>query len=499
MTKQNKAEENIKVRPPVVAIVGHIDHGKTTLLDYIRKSNVAGGESGGITQHLSAFVVNHKDEKGMNKEIVFIDTPGHSAFTGMRERGLKVADIAILVVSGEEGVKEQTKEAIKQIEESKTPFMVAITKSDKPNSNVDKVKIDLAEQNVLVEGFGGSVPYVAVSGKTGNGIEQMLEIILLVSEMENFTSDVNKKAIGVVIESNRDTKRGISATLVVKDGTLKKGDFIALKGALSGTRIMEDFTGKNANEIPPSHPVQIVGWDNVPPAGEFFETFENKKDAEVYSNTKVEKINLNENIKADTFFIPIIIKADTLGTLEAIIKEIRKIEDDKVSFKIIGSGVGQVTEADVKAPMTDKDAVIVSFRVKTEKGAQDLAIVQNIPINSFDIIYKLVEFLEELKETRRPRELVLEEKGKTKVLRVFNKSKEKQVVGGRVTEGALTTGRAKIIRRENVIGEATILGIEQAKAKAREVLEGNECGIMIASKIEIAIGDVILSFVEVEK
>lgn len=499
MSKQKKAEESIKTRPPVVAIVGHIDHGKTTLLDYIRKSNVAGGESGGITQHLSAFVVNHKDEKGVNKEIVFIDTPGHSAFTGMRERGLKVADIAILVVSGEEGVKEQTKEAIKQIEESKTPFIVAITKSDKPNSNVEKVKLDLAEQNVLVEGFGGSVPFVAVSGKTGDGIEQMLEIILLVAEMENFTADVNKNAVGVVIESHRDTKRGISATLVVKNGTLKKGDFVALKGSLSGTRIMEDFIGKNADTIPPSHPVQIVGWDNVPSAGEFFETFDNKKEAEIYATTSVAKINLNENIKADTFFVPIIIKADTLGTLEAIIKEIRKIEDDKVSFKIIGSGVGQVTEADVKSPMTDKDAVIVSFRVKTEKGAQDLAIVQNIPINCFDIIYKLVEFLEELKEIRRPREIVLEEKGKTKILRIFNKSKEKQVVGGRVTEGALTTGRAKIIRRENIIGEATILGIEQAKTKAREVLEGNECGIMIASKIEIAIGDVILSFVEVEK
>lgn len=499
MTKQNKTEESIKTRPPVVAIVGHIDHGKTTLLDYIRKSNVADGESGGITQHLSAFVVKHKDDKNIEKEIVFIDTPGHSAFTGMRERGLKVADIAILVVSGEEGVKEQTKEAIKQIEESKTPFIVAITKSDKPNANIDKVKIDLAEQNVLVEGFGGSVPFVAVSGKTGDGIDQLLEIILLVSEMENFTADVNKKAVGVVIESHRDTKRGISATLVVKDGTLKKGDFVALKGALSGTRIMEDFMSKNADTISPSHPVQIVGWDNVPSAGEFFETFDNKKDAEAFSTTSVEKINLNENIKADTFFVPIIIKADTLGTLEAIIKEIRKIEDDKVSFKIISSGVGQVTEADVKSPMTDKDAVIVSFRVKTEKGAQDLAIVQNIQINSFDIIYKLVEFLEELKEIRRPREIVLEEKGKTKVLRIFNKSKEKQVVGGRVTEGALTTGRAKIIRRENIIGEATILGIEQAKTKAREVLEGNECGIMIASKIEIAIGDVILSFVEVEK
>lgn len=499
MTKKKTSEKSVCVRPPVVAIVGHIDHGKTTLLDYIRKSNVAGGESGGITQHLSAFVVNHKDEKGIVKEIVFIDTPGHSAFTGMRARGLKVADIAILVVSAEEGVKEQTKEALKQIEESKTPFVIAITKSDKPNANIEKVKMDLAEQNVLVEGFGGSVPFVGVSGVTGDGIDQLLEIILLVAEMENFTADINANAIGVVIESNRDTKRGICGTLIVKDGTLKKGDFIAVKGAISGTRIMEDFLGKNADTIPPSHPVAIVGWDNVPPTGEFFETFDNKKDAEIFSKTEAPKIDLNENLDAKSFFIPLIIKTDALGTLEAIIKEIRKIEDDKVSFKIISSGVGQITEADVKLPMTDKDAVIVSFRIKTEKGAQDLSIIQNIPINSFEIIYKLVEFLEELKETRRPRELVLEEKGKTKVLRIFNKSKEKQVIGGRVTEGALTTGRAKIIRRENIIGEATILGIEQAKTKTKEVLEGNECGIMIASKIEIAIGDVILSFVEVEK
>lgn len=499
MTQKNTQENNVFIRPPVVAIVGHIDHGKTTLLDYIRKSNVAEGETGGITQHLSAFVIKHKDENGILKEIVFIDTPGHSAFTGMREKGLKVADIAILVISAEEGVKEQTKEAIKQIKDSNTPFIVAFTKIDRSNANIEKAKMDLAEQEILVEGFGGNIPFVLVSGKTGEGINQLLEIILLVAEMENFTANKNTGAEGIIIESHQDPKRGISATLIVKDGILKKGDFVAIQGSFVGTRIMEDFNGKNINEVLPSHPVLLVGWDSVPQTGEFFKTFNLKKEAEEFSKTKISKINSNEKNKEGIFYIPIIIKADTLGTLEAIIKELNKMEDEKIFFKIITSGVGQITEADIKLATTDKDSVIVCFREKIAKGAQDIALAQNISIHSFDIIYKLTEFLEKLKEERRPRELIFEESGKTKILKIFKKSKEKQVVGGKVIEGILGLGKVKIIRRENVIGEANVLGLEQAKTKAKEVTEGYECGIMIATKLELVPGDIISSLMAVEK
>lgn len=499
MKKNETIQKSVFARPPVVAIVGHIDHGKTTLLDYIRKTNVVKTESGGITQNLGAFVVSHKDEKGVLKEIIFIDTPGHSAFTGMRQKGLKTADIAILVVSAEEGVKEQTKEAIKQIEESKTPFVVAITKIDKANANIEKIKISLAESNILVEGFGGNVPFVNVSGKTGEGIDHLLEMILLLAEMENLNAEQNNKSMGIVIEAHRDSKRGISATLVVKNGILKKNHFVATKGAFSGTRIMEDSFGKNTEEVLPSHPVQITGWNSLPQTGEIFETFETKKEAEDFSKETETKNYKKEIIQEGQFYIPLIIKTEVSGTLEALEKEIQKLNTEGVSFKIISAGVGQITEADIKLAMTDKNSLILCFRTKIEKSAQDLSLTQDIKINNFDIIYKLIEFLEEEKEKRRPRKLILEEKGKAKILKVFNKSKDKQVVGGKVTEGSLNVGEVKIIRRENEIGKAQIVGLEQAKIKTKEVQEGSECGIMINSKTEISPGDVIVSIMMVEK
>ena len=251
-------------RPPVVAIMGHVDHGKSSLLDYIRKSNIVAGEAGGITQHISAYEVSVPDSEGVQKRITFIDTPGHAAFSHMRERGATIADIAILIVSAEEGVKAQTKEAIKTITGSKVPFIVAITKIDRPNSNVMKVKTELMEQEVFVEGMGGSISCVAISSKSGEGIPELLETILLLAELEDFKGNPNIPAEGFIVEANMDDKRGISATMIIKDGTLKQGNFVVVDDAWTTTRIIEDFMGKTLSEVSFSTPIRLTGFSKLP-------------------------------------------------------------------------------------------------------------------------------------------------------------------------------------------------------------------------------------------
>ncbi|MDQ5949816.1 MAG: Translation initiation factor, partial [Patescibacteria group bacterium] len=272
--------KGVTVRPPVVVIMGHIDHGKSTLLDYIRKSNIVDKEAGGITQHLSAYEVIHKDEKGESRKITFLDTPGHAAFSGMRERGATVADIAILIVSAEDGVKAQTIEALNTIVEAKVPYLVAINKIDRPGANVEKAKMELMEKGVYLEGYGGNIPYVEISAKAGTNIPALLDTILLVADMENFTGDSSKTARGIVIESNMDPKRGISATMVIKDGTLSKGMFLVVEDAIVATRIMEDFLGKTISEVSMCAPVRLIGFDKVPAVGSVFESFNTKKEAE---------------------------------------------------------------------------------------------------------------------------------------------------------------------------------------------------------------------------
>ena len=277
----NKKENKIE-RPPVVAVMGHIDHGKSTLLDYIRKTNIVDREAGGITQHISAYEVIHKDEKGKDKKITFLDTPGHEAFSKMRERGAKIADIAILMVSAEDGVKPQTIEAYKTIVASNTPCIVAINKIDKPGADIERTKINLAENEIYLENFGGQTPFVLISAKVGTGVDELLSLILVLAEMENFTGDISLPASGFVLESNLDSKRGIQATLIIKNGSLKKGMVVAVEDSSCGTRIMENFLGKGVTDATFSSPVRLVGFDKVPKVGGEFMSFENKKEMEEY-------------------------------------------------------------------------------------------------------------------------------------------------------------------------------------------------------------------------
>lgn len=491
-------------RPPVVAIMGHIDHGKSTLLDYIRKSNIVDGEAGGITQHLSAYEVVHKDEKGNPKKITFIDTPGHEAFSGMRERGANVADIAILIVSAEDGVKAQTKEALKTILNSKTPYIVAINKIDKPGANPEKVKMDLNENEVFLEGYGGQIPYVEISAKAGTGIDTLLETILIVAEVEGFTGDHTLPASGIIIESHLDPKRGITATMVIKNGTLKKGMFVVIDDAIVNTRIMEDFLGKQVGELTFSSPLRLTGFDKVPNVGSIFTSYTSKKEAEqaIKEHQSGAKKPSDQQVRFanTTKLIPIVIKTDVVGTAEAIEKEILKLNTEDISFKVIGRGVGSIGENDIKLAYSDKDAIIIGFNVKVEKKAQDMVETTKATVEVFNVIYKLTDWLKELQETRRPRKTIMETTGKTKIIRCFSATRDRQVVGGRVEEGKLGTGnQVRIMRRDFEIGTGKIVGVEMGKMKAKEVEEGNECGILVETKIEVAPGDYLESFILTEK
>lgn len=488
-------------RPPVVAIMGHIDHGKSTLLDYIRKSNVVDGEFGGITQHLSAYEIT-LPYQGTDRSISFLDTPGHAAFTGMRERGASAADIAVLVVSAEDGVKAQTLEALKTIREAKIPFVVAINKIDLPGANIEKTKQTLAENEVLVEGYGGDVPWNAISAKKGDGVSELLETILLVADLAELAYDKSAFAEGIVIESKLDPKRGITATIIIKNGTLKKSQFVVAGKAFATTRIMENFLGKVVSEVPSGVPVQLVGFDTLPEVGASIKTFDKKREAEDYIEEESNKKSVfkeNDTNTENKKIVPIIIKTDVHGTLEAIEKELRKISVEGLQIKIIGKSIGAIGEADIKMAQSDKETIILGFNTVVDKSAKDINEKVSANIQVFNIIYKLTEYLEEELEKRRPRIETREVIGTARVLKTFSQTKEKQVLGAKIESGTIANGaKVSIIRRDFPIAEGKIVELQQARQKQKEVTDG-ECGLMIECKNDIAPGDLLEAFVMVTK
>lgn len=498
--------ENKTKRPPVIVVMGHVDHGKSALLDYIRKTNVVEEEAGGITQHISAYEVEHKDKSGIVQKITFLDTPGHESFSKMRARGSKVADIAILVVSAEEGVKPQTLEAYKAIIDSNIPFIVAINKIDKPEANIEKTKANLLENEIYLEGMGGDIPWVPISAKRGDGIDELLDMMLLVSDMTELTGDLSKPAEGIVIESHRDTQRGISTTLLIKDGAIKKGDFVRAGESVSPVRIMEDFTGKSIDEAQFSSPIHIIGFNSVPQSGETFKVFSSKKDAEqaalAYTSQTSDVIKDEVIVDTDQEItqIPIVLRADVSGSIEAIEHEIEKIPHERVEVKIIQKNVGNVSEGDIKLTLGRPRTLIIGFNVGCDTAARDLAIRNDITIHSFDIIYKLAEWLEEEIKNQTPEISVEEATGNATLLKIFSKNKDKQVVGGRVDSGSIKVGSVvNISRQGNNIGTGTITNLQQQKSDSKEVTEGNEFGAQIDSRIELAPRDMIESFIIVKK
>ena len=494
--------ENVIERPPVVVVMGHIDHGKSTLLDYIRKTNIVDCEAGGITQCISAYEVAHKDEYGKEKRITFLDTPGHEAFSKMRKRGAEIADIAILMVSAEDGVKPQTLEAWKTIIESKIPYIVAINKIDKPGANIEKTKIELAENEIYLENYGGTVPFAEISAKVGTGVDNLLSLINVLAEMENFTGNINENASGLVIETNLDPKRGVEAALIIKNGTLKKGMTVVVEDSVCSTRMIENFLGKKIEEASFSSPIRLIGFDKIPKIGAEFQSFAKKEEALEYAENFAENKLTNQKIQNkknesvnNKKIIPIVLKADVWGSIEAIEKEIEKIKSESAEFKIVQKNVGPISESDVKNISGGEDTIVIGFNVKADRNAAEVAEKVGITISFFDIIYKMTEWLQEQMEIKRPKIETVEISGQAKIIKAFSRTKERQIVGGKVTDGKITLdSTVKIIRREFEIGRGKIVNLEKGKVKTREVEAGSEFGMMIESKMEIAPGDVIESF-----
>ncbi len=496
-------------RQPIVAIVGHIDHGKSTLLDYIRKTNIVESEAGGITQHLSAYEIDHTTKEGAQKKITFLDTPGHAAFEKMRARGLEVADVAILVVSSEEGVKPQTVEAVKLIVQEKLPYIVAITKIDKAGSNIEKTKSSLIENEIYIEGMGGDIPFVPVSGRRGDGIDELLDLICLSADIKGLPTDPSAAGTGTIIEANVDKRKGISATLIVKDGTLVSGTHIVVGDATAPVRIMQDFQGRPIKEAHAGQPVSIIGFSSLPQIGGTFVTVKNKREAEEQAEEarrsapkkQLANVSTEESTESPRTILPIVIKADVMGTIDAINHELKMIPQERIELRLVGSGVGGVTESDVKLVAGGKvPGIILGFNAKTDASAKDLAERQGVTIETFDIIYKLAEWLKDEAVKRTPKQLTEEIIGQAKILKLFNSGKGGQVIGGRVEEGEITEGaQVKIMRRDIEIGRGKVGGLQAAKAPVKRVEKGMEFGMLLESKDSPAAGDQLIAFSMTEK
>lgn len=499
-TKHSEAAKprDIVPRPPVVAVVGHIDHGKSTLLDYIRKSNVADLEAGGITQQISAYEVTHKDSSGKERGITFIDTPGHAAFSAIRENGVGVADIAILVVSAEDGVKPQTIEAYKCIMKAGIPFVVAINKIDKPAANIDRTKNTLIENEIYLEGMGGTVPFVPISAKTGEGVPDLLDMILLTADVAELTGNPEGTLNATVIETRLDKKKGISAGFVIKDGTLARGTYVVAGTVVSPNRILENFLGKPIESATFSSPVSVIGWSEMPIVGSMVKTFPSKKEAEAYAEEEKRKLGAataaNQTELAGSadgmVVIPVVIKVNVSGVLEALLSEIAKLGTDKVAIRVIQKGIGEISESDVKTANGKPGTIVLGFNAPIDSKAKAFAERLKIPIQTFDVIYKLTEWLQALVIERTPKVQSLEVVGVARIIKLFSQTGNKQVMGGKVEKGVIKSGTTvNIIRRESKIGEGKINELQQQKSRVGEVEEGKEFGTLVESKMEIVPGD----------
>lgn len=485
----------ITERSPVVVVMGHIDHGKSTLLDYIRKSNVAEKEVGGITQRLSAYEIKHP------REMTFLDTPGHEAFHSMREKGARLADIAVLVVAADDGVKDQTVEALNTIKECSIPFVIAINKIDKTDGSVEKAKQTLAEAGVMVEGYGGTVPAIPISAKTGKGVSELLDIIALQADMEELKGDSEKAAEGYVLESHLDPKAGVIATLIIKNGKLAVGQFILAGKDRAKIKRMENFLGENVKEAVFSSPVKVYGFSAAPKAGEKFIVLKNKDEADkfIQEQEKKELIAEESELPSQTaeniFELPLVLKADTYGALEATVSELKKFQNDNMRLKIVYQAVGPITENDIKLAGAASRTIVLGFGVKVEKTGQDLAEKLGITVVTFDIIYKMSEwFAEEIKK-RSPKVETEEIIGKAKILKIFSAAKNKQIVGGEVMEGEIAKEKtARLIRRGNVLGKCRLQELQKEKTSVSKVEAGNQFGALVKCDTEAAGGDILEVF-----
>lgn len=477
-----------QVRPPVVTIMGHIDHGKTSLLDFIRKTNVAAREHGGITQAIGAYQAVFN-----GKLITFIDTPGHAAFEKMRSRGAKVADIAVLVIAVDDGVMPQTVEAIKHIQAANVPLIVAVNKIDLPGINIpsqmEKIKRVLADNKVLVEEYGGDVPVVSLSAKSGQGVEQLLEMILLVAEMADIKGDPDKLASGVVIESSLDKAKGPVATVIIRDGTLSKGEHVLVGGVKGKVRSLLDFQGQQLTHATPSMPVEILGLESVPEVGAVL-----GEQAKKETGQDRQTANLIDKLRQETDTLNVLAKADTKGSLEAIEDALKSFNVEGETIRLISKGTGDISERDVELAAATK-AVIVGFNVKLVPAAAKAAESERVLVRTYKIIYELVDELKDVAEGMLSGELQEEVFGTGQIVAEFPFGKSERIAGCKVIEGTISKGpRVRVVRGETVIGEGKIKSLKRLKEEVARVEKGQECGIIFDSPVDFQIGDIIQSF-----
>ncbi len=487
---EDQGNNNIITRAPIVVVLGHVDHGKTTLLDYIKKTNIADRESGGITQHIGAYEIEHS-----GKKITFVDTPGHEAFSAMRSRGARVADIAILVVAADESVKQQTKEAINVIKSANIPYIVAINKVDRERANVQKTKTDLATNDVLVETMGGTVPSVNTSAKAGTGIPELLDLILLIAEMEDLKADISQKGTGIIIESYLDKQRGPIATLIVTDGVLKKADIIGCASAMGKIKSLESYNGKPLDKVMPSQPCSVMGFEKVPNVGDEFMGFATATEATEFVVKKEKEVVVFDPDQADKKNLHIILKADVAGSLEPIVQILTNLPQQEVGLKILKQEVGNITEEDIKTAIAC-NAKIIAFRVKTDSAIQRLSEDKKIRILNFDVIYNLLQGVEVLmKELIKPK-TIRTDLGQLKVLFVFFTEGNRQIIGGRVVEGEVDKGaQIEIIREGEVVGKGRMIGMEKNKKDVDHAVKRDEIGIKFEGDEKIKEDDILNFYV----
>jgi translation initiation factor IF-2 len=497
-------EADLTARPPVVTIMGHVDHGKTTLLDAIRKTAVVETEAGGITQHIGAYQVVHGDRK-----ITFLDTPGHEAFTAMRARGAKVTDIAVLVVAADDGVMPQTKESISHARAAEVPIVVAVNKVDLPDANVDRVRTELAAEDLQPEEWGGTTQFALVSAKQSEGLDELLEKVLLVADAElELTANAKAEASGPIVESRLDVGRGPVATMLVHRGTLRVGDAIVAGDAWGKVRALYNFRGEKVKEATPGDPVEILGFDHPPPAGEYAKVVENERAARGFAQTRGERLRREQfatqrssGVTLETLFdalqhgaiqdLNLVLKGDVVGSVEAAISELAKIQHPEVRVTVIHQGVGGITENDIMLASAS-NAMVVGFNVRPNAEARQLADREGVEIRTYRVIYQLTEDIEQaligmLKPLTEERTL-----GEVEVRQLFRVSRLGTIAGSYVTSGQVRRNASvRVVRDGTVIYETRIAQLKRFKDDVREVEEGFECGILLEGFNDVKEGDVL--------
>jgi translation initiation factor IF-2 len=495
-------EEQLVVRPPVVTIMGHVDHGKTSLLDAIRETEVAAGEAGGITQHIGAYQVHHDD-----KAITFLDTPGHEAFTAMRARGASVTDIAVIVVAADDGVKPQTEEAVDHAKEADVPILVAVNKIDKEGADPTRVRTEMSSLGLQPVQWGGETEFVDVSAKTRDGLDELLDNILVMAELEELRANPDAPASGTVIESKLDPGRGPVVSVLISRGTLLVGDALVAGAHWGRVRAMTDFMGNRVTEAQPGEPVEVLGFDGVPEAGENVRAVENDRRARQLANDRAtrlqreslarqagKKVSLEDIFKSGVQELNLLLKADVAGSLEAIQDEIAKLPQEEVSVNVIRAAVGAVTESDVMLAAAS-DAVILAFGVRTVGDARSVAEREGVEIRHYSVIYRAIEELRDAMQGMLAPEEVEEILGTAEVRQTFRASRVGTIAGSHVTDGKVTRGsRVRLIRDGTVVYEGEIASLRRFNDDVREVSSGFDCGIVLRDFADIKEGDVLETF-----